>query len=274
MNLSQGLGAALVGLGVGLIVGLLVGALLLAGDDGSTAAVSSTQSPAPRRTATPEPTQKAEPAPTESPEWEPCSKPGLCAFLETLDERLTARDVNGVMELIEFVPNQCGTPGTELLQGTFPIECRDWPYDGPVPTAGYAALDRQGIPTSRWAIREKLEGFIDGRETDCAGETTGIERRVRVVVAPPSISQYWSGEVTLLLGAPLDCVPVIDPDSGQRLVFAVRPNESGVWQVEAILEVAFDHCEHSLYNFGGEIRYYPLDEGPPRVAGLPVCLED
>jgi len=274
LNLSQGLGAALVGLGGGLIVGLLVGALLLAGDDGSTAAVSSTQSPAPRRTATPEPTQKAEPAPTESPEWEPCSKPGLCAFLETLDERLTARDVNGVMELIEFVPNQCGTPGTELLQGTFPIECRDWPYDGPVPTAGYAALDRQGIPTSRWAIREKLEGFIDGRETDCAGETTGIERRVRVVVAPPSISQYWSGEVTLLLGAPLDCVPVIDPDSGQRLVFAVRPNESGVWQVEAILEVAFDHCEHSLYNFGGEIRYYPLDEGPPRVAGLPVCLED
>jgi hypothetical protein len=274
LNLSQGLGAALIGLGGGLIVGLLVGALLLASDDGSTAAVITTESPNPRRTPTPEPTEKPEPAPTESPDWEPCDKPGLCAFLETLDERLAATDVDGVMELIEFVPNQCRAPGTELLQGTFPIECRDWPYDDPVPTAGFAALDSQGVPTSRWAIRETLEAFIEGRETDCAGETGRIERRLRVVVKPPSASQYWSGEVTLLLGAPLDCQPVIDPDSGQRFVFAVRPNESGVWQIEAVLEVAFDHCAHSVYNFGGDIRYYPLDAGPPRIQGLPVCKED
>lgn len=274
MNLSQGLGAALIGIGGGLIVGLLVGALLLSSDDSqSTAAVeaprTATPKPSPTRTAVPE--QK--PAPTEAPDFDPCETPGLCAFLETLDKRLAAEDVDGVMELIEFVPIACDSPDAQLNEGTYPIECRDWPFDNPVPTAGFAPFDSQGFPTSRWVVREKLEEFITGKESDCSGDTEGIERRIRVVVDPVDPKLYWNGQIAVLLGAPLDCQPVIEVDSGQRFAFALRPNASGVWQIESMTEVAYDRCEDSFYRYVGEIRYYPLGVGPPKYAGPQVCLQ-
>jgi hypothetical protein len=277
LNVSRAIGAILVGLGAGLLVGMAVGAVLLASDDNSpTAAVGSEQSPSPTAAGTPtrSPVPEPKPAPTEAPEFDPCESPGLCEFLQTLDERLVAQDVDGVMELIEFVPIVCGSPESQLNEGTYPIECRDWPYDDPVPTAGYAPFDSQGFPTSRWMVREKLEAFITGRESDCNGDRDGIQRRVRVVVAPPDPKVYWNGEIAVLLGAPLDCQPVIETDSGQRYAFALRPNGAGVWQVEAITEVAFDRCEDSFYRYVGEIRYYPLGVGPPRYAGPRVCLNE
>ena len=273
MNLSQGLGAALIGLGGGLLVGLVVGAILLAGDDNQPTAVGSEASPTPTRSPSPRPTRSAAPAPTDAPDFDPCETPGLCAFLETLDERLAAEDVDGVMELIEFVPIACDSPAAQLNEGTYPIECRGWPFDDAVPTAGYAPFDSQGFPTSRWAVREKLEEFITGKESDCSGDTEGIERRIRVVVDPVDPKLYWNGQIAVLLGAPLDCQPVIEVDSGQRYAFGLRPNESGVWQIESMMEVAYDRCEDSFYRYVGEIRYYPLGVGPPKYAGPQICLQ-
>ena len=275
MNLSQGLGAILIGLGGGLIVGLLVGALLLASDDSQSNAVGGvttvTASPKLSPTRSPQPDQR--PAPTEAPDFDPCETPGLCAFLETLDERMAAEDVDGVMELVEFVPIECGSPESQLDAGTYPIECRDWPFEDPVPTAGLAPFNAQGFPTSRWGVHEKLEEFIKGKESDCNGEREGIERRVRVVVDPVDPKLYWNGQIAVLLGAPLDCQPVIEVDSGQRYVFALRPNESGVWQIESMTEAAYDRCEDSFYRHVGDIRYYPLGEGPPTYSGPYVCLQ-
>lgn len=113
---------ALIGVGSGLIAGLLVGALLLSGDDQPSTAIGSTQSPSPSPTPKPKATPRLEPAPTESAGWEPCDRPGLCEFLETLDNRLAARDVDGVMELFKFVPYKCGSPETQLPDGIFPID--------------------------------------------------------------------------------------------------------------------------------------------------------
>jgi len=215
-----------------------------------------------------------EPAPTETAEWDPCSKPGLCDLLETLDQRLRGQNVDGVMDLIEFVPYVCGTPETQLNEGIYPIECRDWPYSEPVPAMGFAPRDEQGFPTSRWVVRDALEEFITGSESDCAGDREGIERRVRIIVSPPDPTLYWNGEISALLGAPLDCVPTIEVDSGQRYVFNLRPNASGQWKVQSILEVAYDRCEDSFYRYVGEIRYYPLGEGAPQVSGPRVCLNE
>ena len=266
MNPSQGLGWALIGVGAGLIAGLLVGALLLSGDSQSSTAIGSTQSPKPSPTPKPKATPRLEPAPTESAGWEPCDRPGLCDFLKTLDDRLVARDVNGVMELFKFVPYQCGSPETQLPDGIFPIECRDWPYDEAVPAAGFKPIDKQGFPTSRWVVRDLLDKFITGEESDCNGDTEGIERRVRVVVRPLDPRLYWTGEVAVLLGAPLPCQPIIEPESGARYVFNLRSSGASQWQVESIVEVAFDRCE---YRYAGGIRYYPLDQGPP---GAQPCL--
>jgi len=252
-----------------LIAGLLVGGLLLSGDDRPSTAVGSTQSPTPSPTSKPQVTPKLEPAPTNSTSWEPCDRPGLCAFLETLDERLAAQDVNGVMELIKFVPYQCGSPETQLKEGTYPIECRDWPYNHAVPTAGFAPLDELGFPTSRWAVREQLEEFITGEESDCAGEKEGVDRRVRLLIATPDPTLYWTGEVTVLLGAALTCVQVIEPASGQRYVFNLRSSGASQWQVESMIEVAYDLCKNSFYRYIGELRYYPLNEEPP---GSRLCV--
>ena len=266
MNPSQGLGWALIGVGSGLIAGLLVGALLLSGDGQSTTAIGSTQSPSPSPTPKPKATPRLEPAPTESAGWEPCERPGLCDFLKTLDNRVAARDVNGVMELFKFVPYQCGSPETQTPDGIFPIECRDWPYDDAVPAAGFRPINAQGFPTSRWVIRDLLDEFITGEESDCDGDKEGIERRVRVVVRPLDPRLYWTGEVALLLGAPLTCRPIFEPETGQRYVFNLRSSGASQWQVESIVEVAFEPCE---YLYAGGLRYYPLDQGPP---GSQPCL--
>jgi hypothetical protein len=247
---------------------------LISSDDSQpNAAAGSTRSPTPSPSPTPgpTPTPRPEPAPTETAGWEPCERPGLCAFLETLDKRLAAQDVDGVMELIKFVEYTCGSPETELNEGTYPIECRDWPYDDPVPTAGFATIDAQGFPTSRWVVRDHLEEFITGKESDCGGERDGIERRVRVVVSPPDPELYWTGEVAVLLGAPLICRPIIEVESGERYVFNLRSSGSQ-WQVESIIEVAYDRCEDSFYRYAGDIRYYPLGEGVPNFSGPQVCL--
>ena len=245
-----------------------MGALLLSSDNSkSTSAVEASPTPSP--TPKPEATPRQEPAPTESAGWEPCDKPGLCDFLKTLDERLSARDVNGVMELIKFVPYQCGSPQTQLKEGTYPIECRDWPYDDAVPTAGFAPIHAQGFPTSRWALRDHLEEFITGEESDCSGDKEGIERRVRAVVSPPDPRLYWSGQVQVLLGASLTCEPIIKPGSAQRYVFNLRSSGGSQWQVESIFELEYDRCKDSLYRYAGELRYYPLDQGPP---GPQPCL--
>jgi hypothetical protein len=261
---------ALIGLGPGLIAGLLVGALLLSGNDQASTAAGGTKSPTPSPTQKPEATQKLKPAPTESAGWEPCEKPGLCDFLKILDNRLAARDLDGVMELIKFVPYQCGSPQTQLKEGTYPIECRDWPYDDAVPAAGFAPFDAQGFATSRWVVRDHLEEFITGEESDCAGDKEGIERRVRVVLSPPDLTLYWHGEVAVLLGAVLTCRPFIEPESAQRYVFNLRPSGGSQWQVESMIEVAYDRCQDSIYRFPGKLRYYPLGEGPPQ--GPHVCL--
>ena len=132
------------------------------------------ESPTPRRTATPEPTAKPQPAPTESAGLGPVREarslrvPGDAGRAA----RRTGREWRHGADRVRPEPLRHSRK-RDLSQGTFPIECRDWPYDDPVPTAGFAALDRQGNPTSRWAIRETLEAFIKGRESDCAGETGG-----------------------------------------------------------------------------------------------------
>jgi hypothetical protein len=275
LTFSRALGAALIGLGGGLLVGLTIGAILLSGsDNGSTSAAVATRTPVPRRTPEPTATRPPRPAPTETAAWDPCAKPGLCEFLETLDERLAARDLDGVMELVKFVPMQCGSPATQLGHGVFPLECRDWPYGEPVPTAGFGERDSQGVPTSRWAVRNQLDGFVSGRESDCLGDSQGIQRRIRVIANPPNPEFYWNGEVALLLGAPLDCLPTIDPESGQRMIFNLRPNETGVWQIESILEVAFDHCDSPYTRYFNDIRYYPFGVGRPSFTGPQVCLTE
>jgi hypothetical protein len=275
MTASRAIGAALIGLGGGLLVGLLVGALLLSSDENSTtSAAVPTRSPRPTRTAEPTATRPPRPAPTETAGWDPCTKPGLCDFLETLDARLTSRDLDGVLDLVEFVPMQCGSPETQLGHGVFPLECRDWPYNEPVPTVGFAQRDSQGVPTSRWAMRDHLDSFVTGRESDCLGETQGIQRRIRVIANPPNPEFYWNGEVALLLGAPLDCVPTIDPESGERFVFNVRPNEAGTWQIESMIEVAFDSCDSPYTRYFNDIRYYPFGSGRPQFTGPQVCLTE
>jgi hypothetical protein len=248
----------------------LVGALLLSGDEPSTA-VGSTKSPTPSPTAKPKETPRQEPAPTESAGWEPCDKPGLCDFLETLDGRLASQDVNEVMKLIKFVPYRCGSPETYLEEGTYPIECRDWPYDDPVPTAGFASAATQGFPTSRWTIRDRLDEFISGEESDCGGEKEGTKRQVRAVLSPHDPTQYWSGEVAVLLGSSLTCQPIIKPASAQRYVFNLRSSAGNQWQVESIYEVNYTGCERTIYRYSGELRYYPLDQGPP---GPQACFEN
>jgi hypothetical protein len=175
------------------------------------------------------------------------------------------------MELVKWVDYECGSPETQLDDGIHPIECRAWPYEEPVPAAGFAPIDGQGFPTSRWVVRDHIEEFMTGKESDCAGEQDGIERRVRVVVAPPDPTLYWRGEVALLLGAPLTCQPIIEPESGERYVFNLR-SSGNTWQIESIMEVAFDRCEDSFYRYAGDIRYYPLDEGPPPQGRPSVCL--
>ena len=41
--------------------------------------------------------------------------------------------------------------------------------------------------------------------------------------------------------------------------------------MESIYELKYDRCKDtSYYRYAGELRYYPLDEGPP---GPQVCLE-
>ena len=112
------------------------------------------------------------PLPTETATWDPCTRPGLCDFLETLDGRLLARNVDGLMDMIHFESTQCGTPETELFEGVFPVECRDWPFSQPIPTAGYSEREESGYPVSRWAIRRNLEVFLEGSESDCSGNST------------------------------------------------------------------------------------------------------
>jgi hypothetical protein len=276
LNNSKTFGAILIGLGAGLLVGLVVGAIVLSGDDNNPTAAVGNEEPTRTATPTPEPeptrTPTADPVPTETAGWEPCDKPGLCPFLETLDKRLASQDLDGVMSMIDFVQTQCGSPETELPEGTYPIECREWPYSDAVPTAGFAEIDSQGFPMSRWAIREKLEEFVTGRESDCSGDRERVERRVRVVVSPPDPTLYWNGEVAILLGAPLECQPIIEPDSGQRYVFNLRPDDSGAWKVQSMFEIYYDQCEDSFYRYVGDIRYYPLDAGPPNIPLGRVCL--
>ena len=266
MSGSRILGAIMIGLGTGLIAGVLIGAILLA-EDANTPdpAAGSEKTPAPK-TETPVATPEPAPLPTESPEWDPCSKQWLCDFLDRLDGRLRAHDVDGVMGLIKFDEMRCGTPETQQYEGIFPIECRDWPYDDPIPTVGYAQQDRAGHPVSRWAVRDELGRFIIGSESDCAGEQVDTERGVTVIVLPPDPTLYWNGEVSLLIGARLDCIPAFAADDSQRYLFNLRPNESGEWQIESIVEVPFDTCDHPYYRAAGvELRYYPLGSGPPAI---------
>jgi hypothetical protein len=265
----------MIGLGAGLLLGILVGALLLAEDSGAPAPAAVAQTPAPA-TDTPKPTPEPAPLPTESPDWEPCAKPGLCDFIDKLNGRVLAQDVDGVMALVEFDEMQCGSAETQQYEGIFPLECRDWPYDDPIPTVGYAQQDRAGHPVSRWAVRDELDGFISSKETDCSGEQVETERRVTIVISPPDPTLYWNGEVSLLVGARLDCIPAFDADGSQRYLFNLRPNEAGDWKIESIVEVPFDTCDHPYYRAAGvELRYYPLDEGPPVIAGslaTVICL--
>jgi len=257
----------------GLVGGIVVGAAVIAGDDDS-----STTSPAASNdatnTVTDSPTPDPSPLPTETAGWDPCATAGLCDFIERLDQRLAAGNLDGVMEMIEFIPMQCGTPEVELFEGIFPVECRDWPFSEAVPTAGYSERDSSGYPVSRWALRKNLEEFLDGSESDCLGDTEDIERRVTLVVAPPDPTLYWNGQIALLIGPPLDCFPTFELDSGRRLAFNLRSNASGEWQIESIVEVAFNDCEDAFYRYVGEIRYYPLGDGRPIIQGSPVCPEN
>ena len=127
--------------------------------------------------------------------------------------------------------------------------------------AGFRPINGQGWPTSRWVIRDGLEEFITGEESDCAGENEGIDRRVRVVVSPPDPRLlYWPGEVAVLLGASLTCEPIFEPETGPRYAFNLRSSGGGQWQVESIYGFDYDRCE---YLYAGRLRYYPLDQGPP-----------
>ena len=164
----------------------------------------------------------------------PVQRPGLCDFLETLDGRLLARNVDGLMDMIQFESTAVRHAGDGAFEGDFPDgmpRLAVQPSRFPPPVTPARGVRVPGEPMGDPA--ETSRSSSKGQSPTVRGNTEEIERGITLVVLPPDPELYWTGEIALLLGPPLDCFPTFDPDSGERIVFNLREN-GGQWQIEAI----------------------------------------
>lgn len=200
--------------------------------------------------------------PPEDAGWNPCDTAGLCEFAAELDAALQSRNADAILQKMQWVDIDCNSEDSVFSGfGVYPVECRSWPFDTPIPTIGLGRPESEGFPASQWDIYETLSSYAVAAEADCGGNQAKVEVRVRAIISPPDPDFYWTGEKTVMIGPPLGCrLYVPNPTSGDPYTLALNRDESGSWVITSMLAAATgpQYLKSAFYT--DEFRTYPLSE--------------
>jgi hypothetical protein len=197
----------------------------------------------------------------ESADWDPCGLDGLCDFVTNIDSAIQAGDLGPILGATDWKSIHCGTAESDFGEwGIQPTECRDWPLAEPIPAILVGLAGSEGSLVSRSHLRGDLEEWVAMNSAlGCTGSTSPTG--VRAVIESPDSTFVYAGEVSLILGPPIDC-------EGRPATFPVHyllslRSDPGHWVIQAFLRMGGagilmpSRGDHQLYV--KQFRYYPLN---------------